>query len=258
MKIADRTFIVSGGSSGLGLATVETLLASGAYVSILDLSAPPSSQDPSHTAFFQTDISKTADVARAVEGTVAWAEKTGALLGGVVNAAGVGTVGKVVDARGDPLSLGLFEFTLAVNVVGTFDLTRLACKHLIHVPPEGEDGERGVIIMVSSAAAFEAQPGQAAYAASKGAVSSMTLPMARDLGRYGIRVNTVAPGTFESAMTARMPEKTRRSLDRETVFPRRFGNPPEFGETVKWMIECPFVNGETVRLSGAGRLPGKL
>jgi len=249
---------VASSSSGLGLATVNTLLASGAYVSILDLSALPSSQNSSRTIFFEIDISKTKDVERAVEGTVAWAEKTGALLGGVVNAAGVGTIGKVVDARGNLLSLDLFEFTLAVNVVGTFNLTRLACKHLIRVPPEGEDGERGVIIMVSSAAAFEAQPGQTAYAASKGAVSSMTLPMARDLSRYGIRVNTIAPGTFESAMTARIPEKTRHSLDKETVFPRRFGNPAEFGETVKWMIECGFVNGETVRLSGAGRLPGKL
>jgi len=164
----------------------------------------------------------------------------------------------VIDASGSPLSLDLFKFTQEVNVMGTFNLARLVCKHLIEVPAEGEDGERGIVVMVSSAAAFEAQPGQTAYAASKGAVRSMTLPMARDLGRYGIRVNTIAPGTFESAMTAKMPDKTRRSLDKETVFPRRFGRGEEFAETVRWIVECKFVNGETVRLSGAGRLPGRL
>jgi len=175
-----------------------------------------------------------------------------------VNAAGVATVGKIIDVHGEPLSLELFRWTQEVNVMGTLDLSRLVCKALLDVAPEGEDGERGIVIMVASAAAFEGQPGQTAYAASKGAVRSMTLPMARDLARYGIRVNTIAPGTFESAMTARMPEKTRASLDKEVVFPRRFGRAEEFAETVRWMIECGYMNGETVRLSGAGRLPGRL
>ncbi|KAF8577724.1 short chain type dehydrogenase [Ramaria rubella] len=264
MKLANRTFIVSGGSSGLGLATVRDLLAYGAYTAIVDL-APPEDEDLASIdegrrrfRFFKTDITDTGEVEEAVAGTVAWAGETGAVLGGVVNAAGVATVGKVIDAHGEPLSLGLFNFTFAVNVAGTFDLTRLVCRHLVAGPVEGEDGERGVVVMVSSAAAFEGQPGQVAYAATKGAVGSMTLPLARDLARYGIRVNTIAPGTFESRMTGRMPEKTRRSVEGEVVFPRRFGRGVEFAATVRWIVECPFVNGEVVRLSGAARLPSRL
>ncbi|KIJ55215.1 hypothetical protein M422DRAFT_774301 [Sphaerobolus stellatus SS14] len=259
MKIANRTFIVSGGSSGLGLATVQTLLSHSANVTILDLSPPPSTLSPiSSFKYFKTDISNEKQVEIAVEETVKWSKETGKVLGGVICAAGVGTVGKVINASGSPHSLSLFRFTQEVNVIGTFNLARLACKHLIEVPPEGEDGERGIVIMISSVAAFEALPSQTAYAASKGAIRSMTLPMARDLGRYGIRVNTIAPGTFESGMTDKMSEKMRQSLDKQVVFPRRFGRGEEFAETVKWMIECAFVNGETIRLSGAGRLPGKL
>jgi len=164
----------------------------------------------------------------------------------------------VIGAGGEPHSLDLFKIALEVNVVGTFNLARLVCKHLFAVPPEGPDGERGVVIMVSSSAAFEGQPGQAAYAASKGAINSMILPLARDLGNHGIRVNAIAPGIFASSMSAKMSEKTRLSLERDLVFPRRFGRGEEFAETVRWMVECGYVNGETVRLSGAGRLPGRL
>ncbi|KAF8519671.1 short chain type dehydrogenase [Gautieria morchelliformis] len=258
MKLENRTLVVSGGSSGLGLATVRDLLAHGAYVAILDLAPPPAGLSQDRTRFLKTDVANTEDVRRAVEGSVAWAKETGAVLGGVVNAAGIATVGKVINASGSPLSLGLYKYTLDVNVAGTFDLTRMVCQHLVNVPPEGDDGERGAVVMVSSAAAFEGQTGQAAYAASKGAIRSMTLPLARDLARYGIRVNTIAPGSFESNMTARMPDKTRQSLERELVFPRRFGKGEEFAETVRWVLECGYVNGETVRLSGAGRLPWRL
>ena len=166
-----------------------------------------------------------------------------------------------------------------VNLTGTFNLTRITCKHLITVPPEGPDGERGVVVMVASSAAvrwcplffslrlirhsftttqFEAQPGQVAYAATKGALVSMTLPMARDLERYGIRVVTIAPGAFITPMMSLMNSKTQRSLSRNLLFPRRMGDPREFGQTVKWILECPYVNGETVRLSGGSRLPAKL
>ena len=175
MRIADRTFIVSGGSSGLGLATVADLLASDAYVSIVDLKPPTDLELPSssHIKFFQTDISKVDEIEKAVDGTVAWTKGTGAALGGVINCAGVGTAGKVsglfqrrlisdvephvkrqiIDSNNDPLSLDLWDFTLAVNLTGTFNLTRLALKHLVTVPPEGPDGERGIIILVASSAA---------------------------------------------------------------------------------------------------------
>ena len=179
----------------------------------------------------------------------------------------------------------MWNFAIDVNLTGTFNLTRIACKHLVKVPPEDPDGERGVVVLVASSAAvrfifraslflclfsstgtnyvsvipqFEGQPGQVAYAAAKGALVSMTLPMARDLERYGIRVVTIAPGPFITPMTSVMNKKTQESITRELLFPRRMGEPREFAQTVKWILECPYVNGETIRLSGGGRLPGKL
>ncbi|KAF8878868.1 hypothetical protein BD779DRAFT_1612982 [Infundibulicybe gibba] len=211
MKIENCTFIVSGGSSGLGLATASDLLASKAYVD-------------------------------ALLQTVKWISVTKAPLRGVVSCAGVGTAAKIIDRDGEPHSLNLWDFTIAVNLTGTFNLVRLALKHMVKTDPEdGSDGERGVIILVSSSAAFEGQPGQTAYSATKGALRSMTLPLARDLSRHAIRVVTIAPG---------MPDKTKKNLAEEGVVRVR--------ETVKWAIGCAYVNGETIRLSGAGRLPAKL
>ncbi|KAJ7114130.1 3-hydroxy-acyl-CoA-dehydrogenase [Mycena epipterygia] len=260
MLIAGRTFIVSGGSSGLGLATVQDLISANAYISIVDRSPPPADLPTSQIKFFETDITKLEQVERAVDGTVEWTAATGAPLGGVINCAGVGTAAKIIDAHNEPHPLDLWDFTIAVNLTGTFNLTRLALRHLVKVAPEdGPDGERGVVVLVSSAAAFEGQPGQTAYAATKGAVRSMALPLARDLSRHAIRAVTVAPGVFSSNMTANFPEKTRRSLEKEGIaYPRRFGQPYEFAKTIRWILEVPYVNGETIRLSGAGRLPGKL
>ncbi|TRM65423.1 3-hydroxy-acyl-CoA-dehydrogenase [Schizophyllum amplum] len=267
MKIEKRTFIVSGGSSGLGLATVRSLLVGGAYVSVLDLSAPPEDARVSpRVRFFSTDITDADAIEAAVEGSAAWTQESGAPLAGVINCAGVGIAAKLisVDKTGarppEPHSLDVWKFALNVNLTGTFNLTRLALKHLVRVAPEeGEDGERGVIVMVASAAAFEGQPGQTAYSATKGALAAMTLPMARDLSRYGVRVATIAPGVFASSMTDAMNAKTQRSLRTEgIVYPQRFGKPDEFAQTVRWILECPYVNGETIRLSGAGRLPARL
>ncbi|EDR05118.1 3-hydroxy-acyl-CoA-dehydrogenase [Laccaria bicolor S238N-H82] len=260
MKIENRTFIVSGGSSGLGLATVHDLLTHKAYIAILDRSAPPTDVISSRVKYFKTDITDVAQINGAVEGTVAWTKDTGAVLGGVINCAGVGTAAKIIDAHGEPHSLDLWNFAIDVNLTGSFNLSRLALKHLVKVAPEeGSDGERGVVIFVASAAAFEGQPGQTAYSATKGALRSMTLPMARDLARHAVRVVTIAPGVFDSSMTANFPAKTRRSLENEgIVYPRRFGQPVEFARTVRWILDCPYVNGETIRLSGGGRLPGKL
>jgi len=148
---------------------------------------------------------------------------------------------------------------LAVNLTGTFNLTRLALKHMVHNQPEESiDGERGVVILVSSSAAFEGQPGQTAYSATKGAIRSMTLPLARDLARHSIRVMTIAPSMFISSMTDKLPQKARRSLENDLVYPKRFGQPVEFAETVKFIIQNPYVNGETIRLSGASRMPAKM
>lgn len=251
---------MSGGSSGLGLATVQSLLASGSFVSILDRAAPPSSvSSESRVKYIETDITVLESIQSAVSLTVEWAKASSAPLGGVINSAGVGVAAKIVSADGEPHDLDLWRFVLDVNLTGTFNLTRLALPHLLQVAPEGEDQERGVIIMVSSAAAFEGQPGQTAYSASKGALRSMTLPLARDLARYGIRVVTIAPGVFESAMSKNLPPKAKKSLvDGGVLFPKRFGEAREFAETVKWVLECAYVNGETLRLSGGGRLPGKL
>lgn len=228
MKIENRTFIVSGGfvkvvrayypvsdisrsSSGLGLATVRDLASYNAYISIVDRSPPPTDLPASRVKFFETNITEVDQIERAVESTVAWTKETGAVLGGVINCAGVGTAGKIIDAHNEPHSLDLWNFTLAVNLTGTFNLTRLALKHLVKVQKEdGGHGERGVVIMVSSVAAvgvsllqctlsnslrlsgrqYEGQVGQTAYSATKGAVRSMTLPLARDLGRHAIRVVT--------------------------------------------------------------------
>ncbi|KAF9000673.1 3-hydroxy-acyl-CoA-dehydrogenase [Cyathus striatus] len=261
MKVENRTFIVSGGSSGLGLATVEDLLASKAYISILDRSPPPSYLLSSpNIKYTPSDITSLPSIETFITSTAAWTKETGARLGGVINCAGVGVAAKIIDAHGEPHDLDLWDFAIKVNLTGGFNLTRLALKEMVQVDPEeGHDGERGVVIFVASAAAFEGQPGQTAYSATKGALVSMTLPMARDLARHAIRVVTIAPGVFDSAMTANFPSKTRRSLEKEgIVYPKRFGQPSEFAGTIRWILECPYVNGETVRLSGAGRLPGKL
>jgi len=261
MKIKDRTFIVSGGSSGLGLSTVNTILKEKGYVAIVDLKGPDASSfgpASSRVRFWELDITQTEDITKVVEQVVLWTKETCSQLGGVINCAGVGTAAKIMGANGEPHSLDVWNFVLGINLTGTFNLTRIACKYLVRVPPEGPDEERGVIIMVASSAAFEGQQGQTAYSATKGALASMTLPMARDLERFGIRVVTVAPGAFITPMVAMMPKKAHTSISRDLLFPRRMGEPQEFAQTVKWILECPYVNGETIRLSGGSRLPGKL
>ncbi|KAI9509671.1 AICARFT/IMPCHase bienzyme [Russula earlei] len=226
MKVENRTFIVSGGSSGLGLSTTEYILQEKGFVAILDLKqldATAFGPAQSRVKFWELDITQVEDIAKVVEEVVSWAKQTGALLGGIVNCAGVATAAKIIGADGQPHSLDVWNFVLDINLTGTFNLTRIACQYLVKVPPEGPDGERGVVIMVASSAAFEGQPGQIAYSATKGAVASMTLPMARDLERHGIRVVTIAPGAFITPMTNVMSKKTQNSISRDLLFPRRMG-----------------------------------
>jgi len=266
MRVENRTFIISGGSSGLGLATAEHLVASGAYVSILDLSTPLHTsalqrRDAKRPCFIfvKTDITNVEQVQNAVDHTVAWTRETGAELGGVINSAGIGKTELIISSTGEPHSRELWDKTLAVNLTGTFHLTRLALEHLTRVKPEeGADGERGVIIMVSSEVAYEGRTAQIAYAASKGAIRSMTLPLARDLAPHNIRAITISPGLFTTPLTDTFSKRVHSGMSESLLYPRRYGTPKEFAATVKWVLDCPYVNGEIIRLTGGERIPARL
>jgi len=262
MKIADRTFIISGGVSGLGLATAHALHAQGAYVSLLDLNADNGEKTVkslgSHAKFFETDVTSSDAIADAIAGTLAWVKETGKQIGGVVAGAGVGMPGLIVDKKNEPLSMESIDFVLNINLRGTLDLIRQAVPHMTTNQPEGSDGERGVIIMIASSAAFDGQMGQVSYAASKGAVASLTLPLARDLSKYGIRAVTIAPSMFDSAMTKMMSDKVKKSLLNSMEFPKRAGVPEEFARVVVEAVGNQMLNGTVIRLDGAMRMPARL
>ncbi|KAK8034015.1 hypothetical protein PG993_009010 [Apiospora rasikravindrae] len=271
MKIEGRTFVISGGASGLGQATAEELVRAGGHVAVLDMNedngaAVVSKLGADKARFFQCNVTDTESIASAVQGTVEWVKETGKPLGGVIPAAGISLPSTMLDRHNAPLSLPDFNFVLSVNLTGTIDLVRQLLPHLAaNAPvsptgssPEDGDGERGVIIMVASAAAFEGQRGQVSYAASKGAVAAMTLPMTRDLSRYGIRVVTLAPSLFESAMTSLMSDKVRQSLEGAMEFPRRAGRPEEFALAARHAVENVMLNGAVIRLDGGMRMPSKL
>ncbi|KAK8112330.1 oxidoreductase [Apiospora kogelbergensis] len=259
MKIEDRTFIISGGASGLGQATAKELVRAGGYVAVLDMNddngaAVVSELGPDKARFFQCNVTETASVAAAIKGTVAWVQETGKPLGGVIPAAGISLPSTMLDRHNQPLSLPDFNFVMAVNVTGTIDLVRQALPHLAAAAGSPEDGERGVVVMVASAAAFEGQRGQVSYSASKGAITAMTLPMTRDLSRFGIRVVTLAPSLFESAMTSLMSDKVRKSLEGAM----EAGRPEEFAMAARQAIENVMLNGTVIRLDGGMRMPSKL
>jgi NAD(P)-dependent dehydrogenase (short-subunit alcohol dehydrogenase family) len=262
MKIEDRTFIISGGVSGLGLGTARALHSQGAYVSLLDLNADNGTKIVSELGirakFFETDVTDTHAIASAVAGTVAWVQETGKNIGGIIAGAGVGMPGLIIDKKNQPLSIESIDFVLNVNLRGTLDLIRQVLPHITTNTPTSPDGSRGVIIMIASSAAFDGQMGQVAYAASKGAISSMTLPLARDLSKYGVRAVTIAPSMFDSAMTAMMSEKVRASLDKSMEFPRRAGRPEEFASLVVECVGNEMLNGTVLRLDGAMRMPARL
>lgn len=242
----------------------------------LSATAPPASA-PSPTPslprarFFQTDVTSSENVADAAAAVVAWTAETHAAIGGIVAAAGVGFPGKALDRKGTVLSMDAFDAVVNINLRGSVDLVlRLLPAMAENAPVSSEatagspsasdagDAERGVIILVSSVAAFDGQPGQMAYAASKGAVASMVLPMARDLAERGIRVNAIAPGVFESAMTAMMAPKVKKSLEGVMEFPKRMGRGEEFAKMVRSMIENVMVNATVIRLDGGVRMPSKM
>ena len=252
MEIKDSTFIITGGSSGLGAASVRMLVEAGGRVVIADV------QDESGKAladelgagayFVHTDVTLEESVRSAVETAV---EKFGGLQG-VVNCAGIGIAMKVLGRR-RVHSLDAFARVIAINLTGTFNVIRLAAEAMSQGKPNAA-GERGVIINTASVAAFEGQIGQAAYSASKGGVVGMTLPVARELARYGIRVVTIAPGLFDTPMLAGLPEKARLSLAQQIPFPSRLGDPAEYAALVQHIIENEMLNGEVIRLDGAIRM----
>jgi NAD(P)-dependent dehydrogenase (short-subunit alcohol dehydrogenase family) len=255
MQIENKIFLVSGGASGLGAATAEMLVAAGAKVMLVDMNADAvAAQAQKLGANAQSvvaDISQEAAAEAAVKAAVA----AFGGLHGLVNCAGVVRGEKILGKNG-PHALASFSQVINVNLIGSFNLLRLAAA----VIAEGDadaDGERGVIINTASAAAFDGQIGQAAYAASKGAIASLTLPAARELARYGIRVMTIAPGIFETPMMAGMTQEVRDSLAAGVPFPPRLGKPAEYAALVRHIIENSMLNGEVIRLDGALRMAAK-
>jgi NAD(P)-dependent dehydrogenase (short-subunit alcohol dehydrogenase family) len=252
MEIKDSTFIVTGGSSGLGAACARRLVSSGGRVIIADVQDEAgqvlAGELGDGARFVHTDVTSEASVRAAVEAAV---ERFGGLQG-AINCAGIGIAMKVLSSRGIH-DLGIFARVIAVNLTGTFNVIRLAAE-IMSTGELNAAGERGIIINTASVAAYEGQIGQAAYSASKGGVVGLTLPVARELARYGIRVNTIAPGLFDTPMLAGLPEKARLSLAGQVPFPSRLGDPAEYAALALHIIENAMLNGEVIRLDGAIRM----
>ena len=243
MQIEGTTFLVAGGGSGLGAATTNMLAASGARVLVADLKG----KAPENGRFVETDVTDEESVRSAVEEARGLGE-----LRGAVNCAGVASAEKVLGREG-PHSLDSFSKVVQVNLIGTFNVIRLAAEAMSQTEAL-EGGERGVIVNTASVAAFDGQIGQVAYAASKGGVVSLTLPVARELAGSGIRVMTIAPGIFDTPMMAGLPENARVSLGEQVPFPSRLGKPEEYAGLVRHIVENEMLNGEVIRLDGAIRM----
>ncbi|HET7081585.1 MAG TPA: SDR family NAD(P)-dependent oxidoreductase [Chloroflexia bacterium] len=255
MQVENSTFLISGGGSGLGAACARRLAGAGANVVIADIN-PAAGESVAgaigaRARFVRVDVTDEASVTAALE----TAHSTFGGLQGAINCAGIAIAEKVLGKEG-PHALDRFTRVVMVNLVGTFNVIRLASAAMAQGTPTA-DGERGVIICTASVAAFEGQIGQAAYSASKGGVAAMTLPVARELARSGIRVVTIAPGIFDTPMLAGLPEPARQSLGQQVPFPSRLGRPEEFAELVASVFGIAMINGETIRLDGAIRMQPK-
>ncbi len=253
MDLQNKVAFITGGASGLGRATAENFIAAGARVMLFDLNEKNAAQTAaalgSDAAWAAGDVADEASVQAAIDKTVS-------TFGGLhinVNSAGVGAAARTVGKDG-PMPLKYFEFAIRVNLIGTFNCLRLCAGVMQHNEPVTSDGERGVIVNVASVAAFDGQIGQAAYSASKGGVAAMTLPIARDLSRQGIRIVTIAPGVFETPMLQSAPPQVREPLIDMTQFPRRLGQPKEFAQTAAYIVNCGYLNGEVIRLDSGIRM----
>jgi NAD(P)-dependent dehydrogenase (short-subunit alcohol dehydrogenase family) len=252
VDITGRTALVSGGGSGLGAATARMVVAAGGSVVLADVDAERGKQVADELGtparFVRTDVTDEDSVREAVAAATEAGE-----LRLAVSCAGIAPAERVLGRQG-PHSLARFASVVQVNLVGTFNLTRLAAETMAGNEPLGDDGERGVIVNTASVAAFDGQIGQAAYSASKAGVAGMTLPVARELARVGIRVVAIAPGIFDTPMLATMPDQVRASLGAQVPFPSRLGHPTEYAALVRHIVENRMLNGETIRLDGAVRM----
>lgn len=255
MRIENSVFLVTGGSSGLGLATARELVGQGGKVLLVDINAEAGTARAEelggNARFVKADITREEDARAAVAAAV---EAFGGLHG-LINCAGVAPAEKVLGRNGAH-GLDSFRRVIEVNLIGSFNMLRLAAEAMAQGQPN-EGGERGVIINTASVAAFDGQMGQAAYSASKGGVAAMTLPVARDLARSGIRVMCIAPGIFETPMMAGMPQEVQDSLAANVPFPPRLGRPDEYAALARHIIENSMLNGEVIRLDGALRMAAK-
>lgn len=255
MQLNNHTFLITGGASGLGAATADMLIEAGARVALVDL----------NEAALQERVGALGDRARAYVADIADEQQASVAvtaagedlgqLHGLINCAGIAPGEKILGRNG-PHALASFDRALRVNLLGSFNMLRLVSAAMAEGEANGQ-GERGVIINTASVAAYDGQIGQAAYAASKGGIVSMTLPAARELARHGIRVMTIAPGIFETPMMAGMTQEVRDSLAKDVPFPPRLGLPEEYAALVRHIIENPMLNGEVIRLDGALRMAAR-
>ena len=255
MKLSESKALITGGASGLGLACARTIIAAGGEVTLLDInpeSGAAAIAELGNRARFQVaDVSDEAAVADAVDAAV----KAHGQLNVVINCAGILSPGRVL-GREAPMPLEHFSRAVNINLIGSFNVAKAAAWAMQNNPAD-EDGQRGVIIHTASIAAFEGQIGQSAYAASKAGIVGMTLPMARELARFGIRVMTIAPGVFLTPMVAGLPDEVQQALGASVPFPSRLGKPAEFADTAAHIIENTYLNGSVIRLDGATRLAPK-
>lgn len=253
MRIEGSSAVVTGGGSGLGAATARLLAQHGAVVHVLDRNwqAAEAVAGEIGGVALAGDVTSEADVSAALDTATA----AGDGLRILVNCAGIGVAGRILGKAG-PMPLADFETVIRVNLIGTFNMMRLAAERMSGLA-ERDDGARGVIVNTASVAAFEGQIGQAAYAASKGGIVSMALPAAREFARFGIRVNTVAPGIFLTPLLENLPPEAQQSLAAAIPYPARLGDPAEFADAVRFIIENQYINGEVIRLDGATRMQPK-